>query len=73
MNGIIKGEFELKKYAHNKQMLKLLATDSIDIYNKQRPHYFCRMLTPNQMHKQQNMRIRTYKKEVVHKGTLVDY
>jgi transposase InsO family protein len=35
--------------------------NSIQIYNDVRPHYSCYYKTPNQMHKQKEIKIRTYK------------
>jgi putative transposase len=70
VNGIIKGELE--KYAYNNEIFKPLVADIIETYNKKRPHFTCHMLTSNQMHKQHNVRIKTYKKTIVHKDTLVD-
>ena len=40
---------------------KQIIKESISIYNEQRPHYSNHMLTPNQMHCQNQMQIRTYK------------
>ncbi len=72
VNGIIKGEFELEKYAHNSEVLKVLVAESIQAYNQLRPHYSCSMLTPEQMHKQRKIRIKRYSKKLVPKGTLGD-
>lgn len=71
INGIIKSEFELEKYAHNSKLLKMIVKESIHVYNNFRPHYSCSMLTPEEMHKQNKVRIRTYKK-IVPKGSLGD-
>jgi putative transposase len=51
--------------------MKKLVSDSIKIYNSLRPHYSCFMLTPDQMHKQKDIKMRTYKKENRHKNNLV--
>jgi len=45
------------------ETMKKLIKDSIEIYNSMRPHYSCFMLTPDQMHNQEDIKIRTYKKE----------
>ena len=63
VNGILKDEFMLEKYQVNIQTMKKLIKDSIETYNSMRPHYSCFMLTPDQMHKQKDIKIRTYKKE----------
>lgn len=63
VNGILKDEFMLEQYQVDMQTMKKLVKDSIEIYNSLRPHYSCFMLTPDQMHKQKSIKIRTYKKE----------
>lgn len=63
VNGIIKGEFELEKYAKNGKVLKILVAESVQVYNQLRPHYSCDMLTPDQMHKQRKIKIRKYGKK----------
>ncbi len=72
VNGILKQEFMLEQYSLNAPMLEQLVKQSIRKYNEMRPHLSCRLLTPNQMHRQDKIAIRTYKKVTVHKGTLVD-
>ncbi len=62
VNGILKDEFSLEKYKVDYNTMSDLITNSIYIYNTMRPHFSCNMLTPEQMHKQNNMRIKTYKK-----------
>lgn len=63
VNGILKQEFigYTKKALSFKNMRKLIE-DSIDKYNSYRPHYSCYYKTPNQMHKQSEIKIRSYKK-----------
>ena len=41
--------------------MKKVVWESIKIYNNDRPHYSCYMKTPNQMHRQKDIKIRTYK------------
>ena len=62
VNGILKQEFLLEEYRVNMQTMKLLVKDAIRIYNTKRPHYSCFMKTPEQMHQQKQVKIRTYKK-----------
>jgi putative transposase len=71
VNGILKDEFMLERYQVDMRTMKKLVSDSIEIYNSLRPHYSCFMLTPDQMHKQKDIKIRTYKKENRHKNNLV--
>jgi putative transposase len=61
VNGILKQEFLLEDYQVNIQTLKLLVKEAIVIYNTKRPHWSCYMKTPEQMHKQNSVKIRTYK------------
>jgi len=61
INGILKHEFINGISVNDKELFGLFIKNSIGIYNKKRPHYSCYMKTPNQMHKQKNIRIRTYK------------
>jgi transposase InsO family protein len=62
VNGILKQEFLLEDYNVKLPVLKELVRNSIEIYNKKRPHYSCDMKTPEQMHKQAQIKIRSYKK-----------
>ena len=62
VNGIIKGEFLLENYNLNLSSMKMLVRESVDTYNKLRPHWSCHMKTPEQMHLQSSVKIKTYKK-----------
>jgi putative transposase len=61
VNGIIKGEFGLEEYNVTMGIMKKIVAESVEIYNQDRPHLSCSLLTPNQMHKQQLIKIKTYK------------
>ena len=64
VNGILKQEF---LFAHKREKLpvmKEIVKQSIERYNVRRPHLSCNMLTPNQMHRQKHIKIKTYKKLV---------
>ena len=63
INGILKIEFELEKRNLPLEIMRKLVAESIEIYNNERPHYSCQYLTPNQMHKQNKIRIKTYKRK----------
>jgi len=63
VNGILKQEFLLEDYHLGTKDMKNVVRENIETYNTKRPHYSCRMLTPNRMHQQRAVRIRTYKKE----------
>lgn len=62
VNGILKQEFLLDKQKADLQVMRKMVRNSIQIYNHQRPHHSCYMRTPEQMHKQSKIRIRSYKK-----------
>lgn len=61
INGILKQEFIGDTNTLDLTIMKELVNDSIEIYNQKRPHYSCFMKTPNQMHLQNKIKIRTYK------------
>lgn len=62
VNGILKDEFRLEDYKLDSRIMKDLVTNSIYVYNSLRPHLSCEMLTPNEMHMQNDVKIKTYKK-----------
>ncbi len=62
INGILKYEFINGVSIFDKELWGLFIENSIGIYNSQRPHYSCFLLTPDQMHKQHKIQMRTYKK-----------
>ena len=61
INGILKQEFMIDKYLLNLSAMKLIVKEAIDIYNNIRPHYSNYMLTPDNMHLQSSIKMRTYK------------
>lgn len=61
VNGILKHEFILGIKIKDLDLMKRLIQQSVQIYNQDRPHWSCRMNTPNTMHKQKSIKIRTYK------------
>jgi putative transposase len=63
VNGILKYEFLIVDgFTNHLQAIKVIK-ESIGIYNDQRPHLTCKMLTPNQAHMQQEMKIKKWKKK----------
>ena len=62
VNGILKQEFSIDKHCVTLPHTKELVKDSVHIYNQVRPHHSCYMRTPEQMHRQAQIIIRTYKK-----------
>lgn len=71
VNGILKQEFILGIKVKDLELMKKLIDQSIEIYNNERPHLSCHMHTPNMMHRQAKIVIKTYKrKRVEDKGPL---
>ena len=62
VNGILKTEF-LDYYGYKLpiKFMRRVVDECIKIYNQERPHYSCYMNTPDKMHKQNDIKIRTYK------------
>ena len=63
VNGILKQEFLINTQKLDMITLRKIVKQSIAIYNTKRPHLSCNMLTPQQMHKQAKIKIKTYKKK----------
>jgi transposase InsO family protein len=61
INGILKQEFNIDKYNQSLSVMKQILKEVVEIYNNKRPHYSNFMLTPNQMHVQNQIKMRTYK------------
>jgi len=61
VNGILKQEFLLEDYQVDIRTMRLIVKDAVRIYNNKRPHWSCYMKTPDQMHAQRKIEIRTYK------------
>jgi putative transposase len=64
INGILKQEFLDGITTKDLQLMSLLVAQSIHIYNKERPHYSNYYLTPEKMHKQSKIKMRTYKSKI---------
>jgi putative transposase len=61
INGILKQEFYIDKYNKDLPIMKQIIKETIDVYNGKRPHISNHMLTPNQMHQQNKLIMKTYK------------
>lgn len=61
INGILKQEFDVDKFDVETKIKRKIVEESIEIYNELRPHFSNHYLTPNQMHQQENLKIKTYK------------
>jgi transposase InsO family protein len=70
INGILKQEFNIDKFIKKLPIMKLIVENAIEIYNQKRPHYSNYMLTPNQMHKQNEIVMKTYKTKNTCKNVL---
>ncbi|MDV6169774.1 IS3 family transposase [Flavobacterium sp. DG1-102-2] len=63
VNGILKDEFGLSDKLEDIIQAKKLTCQSIKTYNNLRPHLSCSMLTPNQMHQQDKVKLISFKKK----------
>lgn len=62
INGILKQEFNVDKYNLELNYKQKLVKQAVEIYNNKRPHLSNSMLTPTQMHKQEKIKRKVYKK-----------
>ncbi|MCL9807732.1 IS3 family transposase [Flavobacterium amniphilum] len=60
INGILKQEYMIDTYHLELSLMKKLITEVIAKYNQHRPHWSNHMLTPNQMHLQSSIKMKTY-------------
>ena len=60
INGILKDEFNLGSTLKNLQKAKQILEKAMHIYNEKRPHWSNHLLTPNQMHNQQDLEMITW-------------
>lgn len=70
INGILKQEFMIDTYHQDTAIMQIIVKEAIEIYNRQRPHYSNYMLTPDQMHAQDQIKMRTYKTKNSNKNEL---
>ncbi len=63
VNGILKDEFGLDDCFENIEQLQKQTEQAITLYNKYRPHLSNQLLTPEQMHQQQQIPIKKYNKK----------
>lgn len=61
VNGILKQEFLLGMKVSDIELMNILIQQSIYIYNHDRPHWSCWMNTPDMMHQQDKVKIKTYR------------
>jgi len=63
VNGILKQEFELEDTRAGVEQSRKQPRQSIELYNSSRPHLSCHLLTPKQMHEQQILPVKTWRKK----------
>ncbi len=63
VNGILKQEFIGYDRNIDLKVMSQLVENSVKIYNQIRPHYSCNYKTPQMMHQQSQLKIKTYKKK----------
>lgn len=64
VNGILKQEFLLEELDTDLPTMRNIIGQSVAAYNGLRPHLSCGMLTPNQMHRQREVKIKTYRRKL---------
>lgn len=63
INGILKYEFLMIEGFNSDSIAASAIKESIEIYNHDRPHLSCNMLTPNQAHRQKEMPYKKWNKK----------
>ena len=63
INGILKDEFGLDQVLSDIKEVQKQIDQSVGLYNSYRPHLSCNMLTPQQMHNQTKLKIKTWAKK----------
>lgn len=63
INGILKQEYDIDKFDVDLKTRKILVKQVVKVYNELRPHLSNHYLTPVQMHRQQELIPKSYKKK----------
>ena len=63
INGVLKTEFGLDTVFETYELLELQTQQSIALHNQLRPHMSIGLLTPNQAHKQREIKLKTWKQK----------
>jgi len=63
INDILKGEFNFDGIFDNLQQARNQIKNTVDVYNNQRPHWSNHLLTPAQMHLQEELEIKIWRKK----------
>lgn len=61
INGIFKDEFGLGEMHENIHDVRRSMKKAHHLYNHKRPHLSCHYLTPEQIHQQQTLTVKTYR------------
>lgn len=61
VNGILKQEFMIDTYHLDLKIMKEIVKEAVRIYNTKRPHWSNDLWTPEQMHQQNERKIKSYK------------
>ena len=72
INGILKHEFLLEDLNLPLAQMKRLVKDAVYKYNNLRPHYSCGYKTPEYMHHQRLIKIKSYKNKQFSKASLAE-
>ena len=72
VNGILKEEYLLTQPIKNTEHAMKLLKETVNVYNKYRPHLSCNLLTPEQVHQQQLNTHRLWKSYYKKKSKLVN-
>jgi putative transposase len=72
INGVLKQEFGLDEVFENMQEAGRQIDESIKLYNSLRPHTSNHYLTPEQMHRQQQLKPRKWRKKTTRKDSIPD-
>lgn len=71
INGILKQEFDIARSIKNFNIKEKLIKDAIKTYNNMRPHLSNHMLTPKQMHAQNQLKRKQYKSKKLNNDIIV--
>ena len=72
INGILKQEFLLEELNLPMNDMKKVIRDAVNTYNNRRPHYSCWYNTPEQMHRQNEIKIKEFKNKHLSKAYLAE-
>lgn len=71
INRVLKEEFLLEKYNVNLEIIKKIINETVIIYNNERPHISCCIMTPAMMYKQRKIKMKIYSKKNSYQKNLI--